>query len=41
MPLYAKKNEFGNLLVKVDIVLPEHLSDEEIDLFGKLAALRK
>jgi curved DNA-binding protein len=41
MPVYAKKNEFGNLLVKVDIVLPEHLSEEEMDLFGKLAALRK
>ncbi len=41
MPVYAKKNEFGNLLVKVDIVLPEHLSEEEIDLFRKLAALRK
>jgi curved DNA-binding protein len=41
MPVYAKKNEFGNLLVKVDIVLPEHLSEEEIVLFGKLAALKK
>jgi len=41
MPVYAKKNEFGNLLVKVDILLPEHLSEEEIDLFRKLAALRK
>jgi curved DNA-binding protein len=41
MPVYAKKNEFGNLLVKVDIVLPEHLSEEEIDLFRKLATLRK
>jgi curved DNA-binding protein len=41
MPVYAKKNEFGNLLVKVDIVLPEHLSGEEIDLFTKLAAGRK
>jgi curved DNA-binding protein len=40
MPVYAKKNEFGNLLVKVDIVLPEHLSDEEIDLFKALAARR-
>lgn len=40
MPVYAKKNEFGNLLVKVDIVLPEHLSVEEIDLFKTLAALR-
>ena len=41
MPVFAKKNEFGNLLVKVDIVLPEHLSEEELDLFRKLAALRK
>jgi len=41
MPVYAKKNEFGNLLVKVDIVLPEHLGEKEIDLFTKLAALRK
>jgi curved DNA-binding protein len=41
MPVYAKKNEFGNLLVNVDIVLPEHLNEEEMELFGKLAALRK
>jgi curved DNA-binding protein len=41
MPVYAKKNEFGNLLVKVDIVLPEHLSEEEMNLFRSLAALRK
>jgi curved DNA-binding protein len=41
MPVYAKKNEFGNLLVKIAIVLPENLSDEEIGLFGKLASLRK
>jgi curved DNA-binding protein len=41
MPVYPKKNEFGNLLVKIDILLPENLSDEEIELFRKLAALRK
>jgi curved DNA-binding protein len=41
MPVYAKKNEFGNLLVKVDIVMPQHLSEEEIGLFRKLAALRE
>ena len=40
MPVYAKKNKFGNLLVKVEILVPEHLSEEEIDLFRKLAALR-
>jgi DnaJ-class molecular chaperone len=41
MPVYAKKNKFGNMHVKVNILLPEDLSDEEIDLFTKLAALRK
>lgn len=41
MPVYTKKNEFGNLFVKINILLPEHLSEEEINLFGKLAALRK
>ncbi len=41
MPVYGKKNEFGNLLVKVNVVLPEKLSDEEMKLFGKLVALRK
>jgi curved DNA-binding protein len=41
MPIYDKKNEFGNLYVKVAIQLPDHLSKEEIDLFKKLAALEK
>ena len=41
MPVYGRKNEFGDLLVKVDILLPDHLSEEAIDLFNKLAALRK
>ncbi len=41
MPVYEKKNEFGNLLVKINILLPENLSEEEIDLFKKLVVLRK
>lgn len=41
MPVYSGKNEFGNLMVKVHIVLPENLTDEESELFKKLAALRK
>ena len=40
MPVYAKKNEFGNLLIKINILLPDQLSEEELNLFGKLAALR-
>jgi curved DNA-binding protein len=41
MPIYGRKNEFGNMYVKVVIRLPDHLSKEEIDLFKKLAALQK
>lgn len=41
MPVYEKKNEFGNLFVNIHVVLPENISKEEIDLFEKLAALRK
>lgn len=40
MPVYGKKTEFGNLYVKVDIRIPDHLSEQETDLFRKLAALR-
>ena len=41
MPIYGQKNEFGNLFVKIVIQMPSHLSEQEIDLFRKLAALRK
>jgi curved DNA-binding protein len=41
MPIYGKKNEFGNLYAKILIQLPDHLGKEEIDLFKKLAALQK
>jgi curved DNA-binding protein len=41
MPVYGKKGKFGDLLVKVDVVLPLNLGKEEMDLFGKLAGLRK
>ena len=41
MPVYGKKKESGNLQVKVNIVLPEHLSTEEMEMFKKLAALKK
>jgi len=41
MPVYGAKNEFGNMYVTVIIHLPEHLSEQEIDLFKKLSLLRK
>jgi curved DNA-binding protein len=40
MPVYGTKNEFGNLFVEIDIRLPDHLREEEIELFRKLAVLR-
>jgi curved DNA-binding protein len=41
MPVYGMKNEFGNMYVTVMIQLPDHLSEQEIDLFRKLSILRK
>jgi curved DNA-binding protein len=41
MPVFGKKNEFGDLFVTIDIQLPDHFTQEEIVLFEKLAALRK
>jgi curved DNA-binding protein len=41
MPIYGTKNEFGNLYVTIIIQLPDHLSEQEIELFRKLSALRK
>jgi curved DNA-binding protein len=41
MPVYGTKNEFGNLYVTIVIQLPDHLSEQEIELFRKLSALRK
>jgi curved DNA-binding protein len=41
MPVYGTKNEFGNLYVTIITKLPEHLSEQEIELFRKLSALRK
>jgi len=41
MPVFGKKNEFGDLYVKVSIVLPEKLTEKEFGMFKSLAALRK
>ena len=41
MPVYGKKDEYGNLFVKVVIQIPQNLSDAEFELFKKLAVLRK
>jgi len=41
MPVYGKKDEYGDLYLKINVKLPKHLSHEEKTLFEKLAALRK
>jgi curved DNA-binding protein len=41
MPVFGKKNEFGDMFVTIEILVPNHLTEQEVDLFGKLAALRK
>lgn len=41
MPVYGTKNEFGNLYVTIVVQLPDHLSEQEIELFRKLSTLRK
>lgn len=40
MPIYGKDKQFGNLLVKLKVVLPKDLTEEEEDLFKKLRALK-
>ena len=40
MPMYGKTKEYGNLLVKLKVVIPKDLSAEEEALFQKLKAIR-
>ena len=39
MPVYKKKNEFGDLYLKIIVDIPQNLSAREIELFKQLAAL--
>jgi len=39
--LPKKSGGFGNLNLKMNIVLPDNLTDEEISLYKKLAEIRK
>jgi curved DNA-binding protein len=41
MPVSGRMGAFGDLFVTVDIHLPDHLTQRETDLFGKLEAARK
>jgi curved DNA-binding protein len=41
MPVHDNPGSFGDLYVKINVVVPKNLTSEEKDLFVKLAALRK
>ena len=41
MPIYDKPGEFGDLYAKVNVSLPEKLSDRELELFTELSNLKK
>ncbi len=40
MPVYGEKDQFGNLLVTVSVVLPGDLTSQELEHFKSLSALR-
>ncbi|MFT4534513.1 MAG: curved DNA-binding protein [Saprospiraceae bacterium] len=41
MPIYGKEKQFGNLLVKLNVIMPKNLSSEEEELFKQLDEIRK
>ena len=41
MPIYGKTSQYGDLLVKLNVNLPKHLTKEEEELFKKLQDLRE
>jgi curved DNA-binding protein len=40
MPVYRKKNEYGDLYLKIIVDIPQNLIAREIELFNQLASLR-
>jgi curved DNA-binding protein len=40
-PVYKKEEQFGNLYVNYQVQIPQQLSEEEKELFNKLAQLSK
>ncbi|MFW5705677.1 MAG: DnaJ C-terminal domain-containing protein [Bacteroidota bacterium] len=41
MPVYGKTGEYGDLYVKINVNIPQNLSEKERQLFKELAELRK
>jgi curved DNA-binding protein len=40
MPKYGKENSFGDLYLKINVSIPQNLSEKEIELFKELQKLR-
>ena len=40
MSVYGKKDEFGNLYLKINVQIPANLTNKEIELFKQLQKLR-
>lgn len=40
MPLFGKKDQFGDLYVKISVEIPQDLTEKELDLFSQLAKMR-
>ena len=40
MPVFGRKNEFGDLYLKIVVHLPENLNDQEKALFNQLKTIR-
>lgn len=41
MPIFGSHGNFGDLFVKIEVKLPQHLSQDEENLFRKLASMRQ
>lgn len=41
MPVYGRKDQFGDLYIKINVALPKKLTEEEKKLFRQLADMRK
>ena len=38
--MYKHEGQFGDLYLRLNLTLPQHLTDQEKELFQQLAALR-
>lgn len=39
MPYYDQNDKFGHLYIRIEVEMPKHLSNEEIELFNKLKSI--